>query len=88
MAGCPYGWEDWETVLIVARLLKRGDLSLVVEGATVSADDADETLLSTSRWRKAVLMKRKSIDSAVLQKARKLAKDVFGSSAPDGEDAF
>lgn len=84
----PYGWPDWETVLIVARLLKCGDLSLVVEGATISARGAGETLLSTSRWRKALLMKRKAVDSADLQKARQLAKDVFGSIAPDGEDAF
>ena len=84
----PYGWDEWETVLIVARLLKRGDLSLAVEGATIAADDAGETLLSNSRWRKALLMKRKSVDSAVLQKARKLAKEVFGKIASDGEDAF
>ena len=84
----PYGWDEWEAVLIVARLLKRGDLSLVVEGATISADGAGETLLSNSRWRKALLMKRKSVDSAVLQRARKLAKEVFGKIASDGEDAF
>lgn len=84
----PYGWEDWETVLIVARLLKRGDLSLVVDGATVPADQAGETLLSNSRWRNAILIKRQAVGSADLQKARKLAKDVFGKIAPDGEDAF
>ncbi len=74
----PYGWDEWETVLIVARLLKRGDLSLVVEGATIPADNAGETLLSNSRWRKALLIKRKAADSVALQKVRKLAKDVFG----------
>ena len=84
----PFGWPDWETVLLVARLLKRGDLSLAMDGTTIPADKAGEILLSPARWRKALLMKRKSVDSALLQKARQLAKDVFGNIAPDGEDAF
>lgn len=84
----PYGWPEWETALIIARLLRRGDLQLVVDGGNVTPREANETLQSMQRWRKALLTKRKSIDSATLQKARRYAKEIFGSTAPDGENAF
>ncbi|MCF8005228.1 MAG: BREX system P-loop protein BrxC, partial [Chromatiaceae bacterium] len=84
----PFGWPEWEVVLLVARLLRRGDTSLVLDGDTLSPEKAYEPLTSPSKWRKLSLIKRKTLDSAKLQQARQLAKELFGSLAPDGEEAI
>ena len=34
----PYGWHDWETVLLVVRLVMKGELSLTGSGGTLSPD--------------------------------------------------
>lgn len=84
----PYGWPEWEVVLLVARLVRRGDLSLVMDGDVLALDKAHEALSSPSKWRRISLVKRKVVDSGQLQQARQLAKDVFATLAPDGEDAL
>ena len=84
----PYGWPEWEVVLLVARLVRRGDLSLVMDGDVLALDKAHEALSSPSKWRRISLVKRKVVDSGQLQHARQLAKDVFATLAPDGEDAL
>jgi hypothetical protein len=84
----PYGWPEWEVVLLIARLLRRGDISLVLDGDTLSLEKTYEPLTSPSKWRKLTIVKRKTIDSGQLQQARQLAKELFGRLAPDGEDAI
>ena len=84
----PYGWPEWEVVLLIARLLRRGDISLVLDGDTLSLEKAFEPLTSPSKWRKLRLIKRKTVDSGQLQQARQLVKELFASLAPDGEDAI
>ncbi len=82
----PYGWPEWEVVLLVARLVRKGDISLVMDGATLSTDKIYEAVLTPSKWKRITLIKRQSVDTGQLQTARHLAKDVFGQIAPDGED--
>ena len=84
----PYGWPEWEVVLLVARLVRRGDISLVMDGGVLALDKAFEAITSPSKWRRITVVKRKTVDSGKLQQARPLAKDVFGNIAPDGEDAL
>jgi hypothetical protein len=84
----PYGWPEWEVVLLLARLARRGDISLTLDGDVLPAAKAFEALTAPSRWRHIGVIKRKSVDSAALASARQLAKDVFGNIAPDGEDAL
>ena len=82
----PYGWPEWEVVLLVARLVRKGDISLVMDGATLSIDKIFEAVITPSKWRRITVIKRQTVDKGQLQTARNLAKDVFGKIAPDGED--
>lgn len=84
----PYGWPEWEVVLLLARLARRGDLSLVMDGGILALDKVFDALTSPSKWRRLLVVKRKTLDGAKLQEARHLAKDVFGNLPPDGEDAL
>jgi hypothetical protein len=73
-------------VLLVARLVKNGDISLVMDGATLSTDKIFEAVITPSKWRRITVIKRQTVDRGQLQTARNLAKDVFSKIAPDGED--
>ena len=84
----PYGWPDWEVILLVARLVMKGEISLVMDGATLTPDKIRDEIMTPNKWRRMIIVKRKTVDKGVLQTARKLAKDVFGKIAPDGEDAL
>jgi hypothetical protein len=84
----PYGWPPLETALLVARLLVLGELSLVLDGATVPPEQAYELLTTPSKQRRVIVIKRKTTDPAMLQQARSLGKDVFAEMGPDGEDAL
>ena len=82
----PYGWPEWEVVLLVARLVRRGEISLVMDGATLTVDKVFEAVTSPSKWKRISVVKRQTVDQRQLLQARNLAKDVFGKIAPDGED--
>jgi hypothetical protein len=84
----PYGWPEWEIVLLVARLVRKGDISLVMDGATLSTDKVFDAVIAPSKWRRITLARRQTVDKGRLQSARNLAKDVFGKIAPDGEEAL
>lgn len=82
----PYGWPEWEVVLLVVRLVRKGEISLVMDGATLSIDRIFEAVITPSKWRRISVIKRQTVDKGQLQTARSLAKDIFGKIAPDGED--
>ncbi|WP_177417917.1 BREX system P-loop protein BrxC [endosymbiont of Lamellibrachia barhami] len=82
----PFGWPDWEVILLIVRLVMKGDVSLAMDGAILSSNKIFEALSTPAKWRRITVTKRKSVDTGLLQKARKLAKDAFGKIAPDGED--
>ena len=84
----PYGWPEWEVVLLVVRLVRKGDISLVIDGATLTNDKIFEAVIAPSKWRRLLVVKRRSVDQGQLQRARHLAKEVFGNIAPDGEEAL
>lgn len=84
----PYGWNEWETVLLVARLVMMGELSLVSDGTTLTPDAIFSAVDGPNKWRRITVLKRQTVDRASLQKARAIAKDVFQQIAPDGEDAL
>lgn len=82
----PYGWPEWETVLLVVRLLLKAEIQLIHNGSPLKPQDVWAVLNTPSRWRTLEVQKRKSVGSGELQKARQLAKDVFHQIGPDGED--
>jgi hypothetical protein len=84
----PYGWHDWESVLLVVRLVMMGEFSLTGSGGTLSIDKIYAAIDGTNKWRNVTVVKRQTVDKGQLQTARIIAKDVFEKIAPDGEDAL
>jgi len=84
----PYGWPDLEVILLLARLLVVGEITLMMDGALVPLDKAYEAMTSSSRRRRIIIFPRKTSDPKALQAARNLGKDVFSEMGPDGEDAL
>ena len=84
----PYGWPDWEVVLLVARLFMAGEITLKAEGAAVTPRQAIDYLTKSVKWKQVTLLKRKTTSAANLAKARKLGQQIFGQIGPDSEDGL
>ncbi len=84
----PYGWSEWETVLILARLIVAGEIQLIMNGAIIENKRICELISKTSNWRKITIKLRKTVDSALLQQTRKLGQELFGTMGPDNEDGL
>ncbi|HDR14373.1 MAG TPA: BREX system P-loop protein BrxC, partial [Desulfobacteraceae bacterium] len=84
----PYGWPDMEVILLVARLLAIGEISLKLENETLPLNKVYEPIKTPAKWRKLTIHKRKTSDPMALQKARQLGQDVFSTMGPDNEDAL
>jgi len=84
----PYGWNEWETVLLVARLVAHGEVTLAAGGELLPREKMWNELDGSNKWRRVTIQVRKSVARDTLQKVRDLAKDMFGKTAPDAEDAL
>ncbi len=84
----PYGWPEWETVLLVVRLVMKGELSLTKNNTTLVPEKIYAEIDGPNKWRNVSVVKRQTVDQGQLQSARTIAKDVFEKIAPDGEDAL
>jgi hypothetical protein len=84
----PYGWPDDEVLLLLARMLVLGDISLMMDGALLTLDKVYEAVTAPAKRRKIVVIKRQTSPPEVVQKARTLGKDLFAEMGPDGEDAL
>ncbi|CAK0769540.1 hypothetical protein CCP2SC5_490002 [Azospirillaceae bacterium] len=82
----PYGWPEWEVVLLIARLVIVGEVSLTMEGALLPREKMFDHIKSVNKWRTIVVTKRKTVDAGLLQQARTIGKNVFSKMGPDGED--
>lgn len=82
----PYGWSEWETVLLVIRLVKAGELSLKLNQTVLPTEKVYEQLNPPKRWRSLEVERRKAIGSGELQQARNLTRDIFGKLPPEDED--
>lgn len=85
----PYGWPDDEVLLLVARLLVLGEISLMMDGALLPIDNTDKTykaLTTPANRRKITIQKRQTTDPKAIQGARSLGKELFHEMGPDGED--
>ncbi len=82
----PYGWSDWETVLLVIRLVKAGELSLKMNQTVLPIEKIYEQMNPPSRWRSIEVERRKAIGSGDLLQARNLVRDIFGKLPPEDED--
>ncbi len=84
----PFGWPDEEVLILVARLLILGEISLMMDGALVPLDKVYEAITAPAKRRKIVLVKRHTSDPKALQNARNLGKELFAEMGPDGEDGL
>lgn len=84
----PFGWPEPETVLLTSKLLAVGEISLVMDGATVPVEKAFDPLTKPAKWRTILVFKRKTVDSVVLQRARKQGLEMFDQTGPDSEEGL
>jgi hypothetical protein len=86
-SGIPWGWKpEWETVLLIARLFKAGEIKLMLEGADLDPISAIEPLTKATRFRQVSILKRKTADATILKNARELYKDLFHKLGSEEED--
>ena len=84
----PYGWPEEDFLILVARLLVRGDISLMMDGALIPLDKVYEAVTTPNKRRKITVLKRHTSDPKAIQEARALGKELFSEMGPDGEDAL
>lgn len=84
----PYGWPDWETMLVLARLIVAGEIQFVMNGDILETKRIYEQISKTSNWRKITIKQRRMVDSQLLEQTRKLGQEVFGQMGPDSEDSL
>ena len=84
----PYGWPDEEVLLLLARLIVLGEISLILDSTVLPIDKVYEAITTSAKRRKIVVRKRKMSDPTAIQNARHLGKDLFAEMGPDGEDGL
>lgn len=82
----PYGWKEHDTLLLVCRLFKAGQIELHANGGKLQASDVFGQIDGSNKWNRVSLSRRKTVDRADIQAVRTLARDLFGTAAPEGED--
>lgn len=84
-AARPFGWNEWETVLILGKLYCLGEIQFLFSGGNLERSRAGEVLTRTSNWKKVTVRQRKVVDLAHIEKARRLGQGIFGEMGPDKE---
>lgn len=84
----PYGWPEWEVILLIARLVMAGEIRLMMDGASLEPKEAIEPLSKSVRWKQIGLFKRQVSGVEELKAARQLAQKVFGKIGPEDEDGL
>jgi hypothetical protein len=84
----PYGWPDWEVVLLVARLVVLGEIQVVMNGAVVPTEKVYGEISAPAKWRKITLVQRRNVDTKLLQTTRALGKEIFAEMGPESEEGL
>jgi len=84
----PYGWPDWEVVLLVARLVVLGEIQVVLNGAVVPTEKVYAEISAPAKWRKITIVQRRNVDTKLLQTTRALGKEVFAEMGPESEEGL
>ena len=87
-ANRPYGWPEFEVILLLARLAVVGEVQFVSGGAVIPKDKLYEALTSRSKWRSITVVQRSASKPEDIKKARELGRDAFSEMGPDGEDVL
>ena len=86
--GRPYGWPDMEVLLMLARLVVLGDISLLKGGDVIPTEKIYDIVVKPSSWRSVTVMQRRSAPTEAVRAARNLGQQLFSDVGPDGEDAL
>ncbi len=84
----PYGWPDWEVVLLVARLVVLGEIQVVMNGAVLPTEKIYNEISAPAKWRKMTIVQRRNVDTKLLQSTRALGKEVFSQMGPESEEGL
>lgn len=84
----PYGWPDWEIILVIARLVVLGEIQIVLSGAAVSTEKVYGEISAPAKWRKITILQRRNVDTKLLQATRALGKEVFSEMGPESEEGL
>ena len=57
-ANLPYGWPEFEVILLLARLIMAGEVQCVSGGATIPKGKLYEALTKRSKWRSITVVQR------------------------------
>ena len=87
-ANRPYGWPEFEVILLLARLYMAGEVQFVSGGAAIPKGKLYEVLTSRHKWRNITVVQRATSKPEDVKKARELGRDVFSEMGPEGEDAL
>ena len=87
-ASRPYGWPEFEVILLLARLIMSGEVQCVSVGAAIPKDKLYEALTTQRKWRSITIVQRATSKPEDVKKARELGRDVFSEMGPEGEDAL
>ncbi len=82
----PYGWPEFQVVILAAQYFMAGYVNLISSGGKLTPKEALPLLSKTSQWKQVSIAKRIKVSQAEIDKARKLAKELFGTNAPDHQD--
>ena len=84
----PYGWPEFEVILLLVRLIMAGEAQCVSGGAAIPKDKLYKALTSKRQWRNITIVQRATTRPEDVQKARELGRDVFSAMGPNTEDAL
>ncbi len=82
----PFGWPEWEVVLLVAKIFMAGELTLVMNSESIKPREAVEPMLKAAKWRTLKILKRKVPTQEEVDKAKRLCQELFGKIGPDSLD--
>ena len=78
----PYGWPDFETALILARLYIAGEIQFEADGNTLEPTEIAERLTKPGKWKQVIIRRKEAVSAEELGKARGLAQALFHSAVP------
>ena len=84
----PYGWPEFEVILLLARLIMAGEVQCILGGAAIPKDKLYEALTSKGKWRNITVVQRATTRPEDVKQARELGREVFSEMGPEGEDAL
>lgn len=82
----PFGWRDWDIILMIARLFVGGELMLLQEGGKLQPSQSLEYLLKRAQWKNIKIRNVKKPREEDIKAAREIVGKLFGSVAPEALD--